>query len=325
MQTGYNGVSEVGFQAEGAVMKIKVKRLSTITLAVSAALVACSLPVRTPTPFVFPTPNRTMTALFAQVPVGASTATLPPVLTATLTGGHPTMTAAPLASSTLEVNTATLAASRPGPAIVAPYLSSPPKIDGDWSDWSTTAYPATFVVFGASQWSGPADLEASFRVGWDLNNLYLAGKVKDDRYVQVSHGADIYKGDSLEILLDSDLAGDLTNRELDDDDYQLGISPGYETVGNSPEAYLWYPEAEAGSQSGVKIGAIGSSGVYRVEAAIPWSLFAITPTNGAQFGFVFSASDDDTPGVSEQQKMVSNDRGRQLDDPTTWGTLILKR
>lgn len=306
-------------------MKIKVKRFTTIALAASAALVACSLPVRTPTPFVFPTPNMTMTALFAQVPVGAFTATRPPEPTATLPGGYPTMTVTPLVSTTTGVNTVTQTASRPGPAIVAPYLSSPPKIDGDWSDWSTPAYPATFVVFGASQWSGATDLEASFRVGWDLNNLYLAGKVKDDRYVQISRGADIYKGDSLEILLDSDLAGDLTSRELDDDDYQLGISPGYETVGNSPEAYLWYPEAKAGGQSGVKIGAIGSPGIYRVEAAIPWSLFAITPTDGAQFGFVFSASDDDTPGVNEQQKMVSNDRGRQLDDPTTWGTLILKR
>jgi hypothetical protein len=64
---------------------------------------------------------------------------------------------------------------------------------------------------------------------------------------------------------------------------------------------------------------------YRLEAAIPWSVFGVTPANGQQFGFAISISDNDNPNENVQQKMVSADPFRSLVDPTTWGVLTLKK
>jgi hypothetical protein len=303
-------------------MDLKKTKLLSAVVVLLAAMLACNLPGRSQTaPFAFSTPNLTTTALFAPVNPNLATDT-PPAVTQAPGYIFPTLPAGatPLPSPQ---NTATVAISRLGPTVEASFLSTPPVIDGNWSEWTTTAYPATFVVFGNDKWKGPEDLEGSFRVGWDRDNLYLAVKVRDNQYVQEEQGKDIYKGDSVEILLDTDLAGDAASQQLSGDDYQLGISPGYQSVGNDPEAYLWFPALKEGRLSQVEVGAISGSGVYRLEAAIPWSVFGVTPSSGQQFGFVLSASDNDTPGSKQQEKMVSNDSHRSLNDPTTWGILTL--
>jgi hypothetical protein len=101
-------------------------------------------------------------------------------------------------------------------------------------------------VYGSENWSGEADLSAQYMLGWDEDALYLAARIFDDRYVQEAFEEDIYQGDSVEILLDTDVAGDFYLEALNGDDFQLGISPGNPSPGADPEAYLWYPAAEAG-------------------------------------------------------------------------------
>ena len=210
--------------------------------------------------------------------------------------------------------------------MAANYLNTPPTLDGDWSEWKdiTQEYPANNVTYGRSNWTGEDDLAGSFHVGWDTTYLYVAVKVRDDQYVQNASGENIYKGDSLEILLDSKLRDDYYYSQLSPDDFQLGISPGRPDVNGTREAYLWFPTSVAGSKSGVKIAARSENGVYRVEAAIPWSLFETTPSVGAHYGFVLSVSDNDNPNENVQQTLVSNAAGRVLTDPTTWGDLELK-
>jgi hypothetical protein len=181
------------------------------------------------------------------------------------------------------------------------------------------------VVYGANRREGADDLEASFRVGWDDDYLYLAVKVLDDAYVQNASGEDLFMGDSLELLLDVDLLGDYGSSALSADDYQLGISPGRPDVDGEREAYLWYPSNWSGARDQVQIGAVRSSGVYRVEAAVPWSIFGINPSAGQRYGFALSASDNDNPDDDVQQSMVSSARTRELTNPTTWGELTLIR
>ncbi len=306
-------------------MRGRSARILVVLLAILSVPLACSLPGQaTPTPSFFFTPNGTMTALFAPTVLIYPSDTPP----ATFIPPSPEVDIqTPLAvtpADTPLTATEAGASGRPGPNVTASFLNAPPTIDGDWNDWSTPAYPAQFEVFGAQNWQGPDDLEGSFRIGWDATYLYLAVKVKDDVYVQEATGVNLFKGDSLEVLLDNNLSGDLNLRQLDNDDFQLGISPGYQSVNNHPEAYLWFPSSLAGSRPQVKIAAIGSQGVYRVEAAIPWIVFNVTPSSGQQYGFALSASDDDTPGTQQQQSMVSNISTRVLADPTTWGTLTLK-
>ncbi len=281
-----------------------------LTVAAGAAL-ACALPTNVVTPptntpgIVFPTslPAATLTAEASEtaVPTETPTVTLTPTSTPT---------------STLTPN--------PRVSTNASFLSTAPDINGPWDEWTTAQLPIPALVFGAANWSGPDDLRGSYRIGWDSKYLYLAVKVIDDVYVQNATGANLYKGDSIEVLLSTDPTNDSAAAGLTANDYQLGISPGRPNVGENTEAYLFYPQTKAGGLTKVLIGAETMSNGYRVEAAIPWSTFGVTPAKGLVLGFTVSVSDNDNPDQNVQQSLISTAPKRQLNDPTTWGLLTLK-
>jgi hypothetical protein len=197
-----------------------------------------------------------------------------------------------------------------------------PVVDGDLDDWPAQRYHATDVVYGASSWTGGQDLSATYLVGWDGLNLYLAITVNDDRRVQESSGRELFKGDGAELLLDTVLEADSTPRSLSDDDYQIGLSPG-DFAGSGTEAYRWYPLAVESPLSSVQIASASTANGYRLEIKIPWSVFGVNPDAGSTFGFALSVSDNDLIGTAIQQTMVSSVSTRVLTDPTTWGTLEL--
>lgn len=314
------------------------KRIIVAVMVLGLAVLACNFPGQTATQTPSePTPNQTMTALFRivtqeQQPTIAPpvpTATQPQVVVATATNTSPVVvstTAAPPTAFPLVTSTsAPTSEIRPAGKASAIYLATAPNLDGVWDEWSTSAYPAKFVVYGKDSRENAEDLEGSFRIGWDNTNLYLAVKVLDDQYVQNATGIDIFKGDSVELLLDTDLTGDLSSTSLSSDDYQLVVSPGKPDTSGTKEAYLYYPSNVAGARPQVKISAVGGDGTYRVEMAIPWSLFGITPASGQRYGFAISVSDNDNSGSNEQQSMVSNVSNRTLTNPTTWALLTLVR
>lgn len=334
---------------EVEMMKLSKFFISTAAILLMIATAGCnlSLPGHTaPTAFVFPTPNLTMTALFSSTLEIPPTATPPAVRTATTQPGQATATPLPQATATAlaqaatATSTAAAASATTGPtATTAPsitttptgpvqntlglFVSAAPNLNGDWSEWKAIEYPAKYVAFVNSAHPGSSGLQAAYRVSWDASYLYLAVKVKDATYVQNATGANLYKGDSIELLLDTNPSGDAGVQSLTKDDYQLGISAGSPSVGANPEVYLWFPTSKTGSRTDVKIGTNTSAGYYRIEAAIPWSLFGVTPTNGMTFGFALSVSDDDSAGTSRQERMVSSVPNRVLTDPTTWGMLTL--
>ena len=317
---------------------MKARKILSILL-VLVFMAGCNMPNRTPTTGPTDVPvNITLTALFKTAMAVPDTSTPAPVLptvthavaTSTQLVVPPTNTVAP------PVNTATPVPPTAAPKtptvvgtqlIEASRLSTVPTIDGDWSEWKKVAheYPAQNIVYGKGNWTGEGDLNASYYVGWDANNLYLAVKVHDDRYVQLAQGENIYKGDSIELLLDTNRSGDLATHALNSDDYQIGISPGRPIIADhNPEVYLWFPTQKSGDLSNVTVGAVDEGGVYRVEAAIPWSVFGVTPAKGMRFGFAISASDNDQAGQQVQESMVSSVPTRHLTDPATWGDLVLK-
>jgi hypothetical protein len=320
-----------------------------IPLFLAVLLAACNLtPNPSPVQPTFPVPNQTMTALFStpfptlvmtQAP-GSATETqpavpsqtaLPPTDTSVPPSATPTVepseTPVPTQVPTLAPPTATPDLSRRTiTSVAASRMSTAPTIDGDWNDLPSKEYPAEIVVYGAANWKSRNDLAASFKIGWDATYLYLGVKVSDDVYVQNATGANLFKGDSLEILLDTDVPSDYYVTTLSPDDFQLGISPGRPNVNGTKEAYLWLPANLAGSRSQVKIASLrnDAEGITRIEVAIPWALFGVTPASGDHYGFVLSVSDNDNPASNVQQSMVSNVKTRVLTDPTTWGDLTLK-
>jgi hypothetical protein len=331
----------------GVTMRSKIA-LALAATALLAAQLACNMPGRNASaPTQLPAPNQTLTALFAFTPQASgnttATSTLPPVFTATSTPTATiTATLAPIIftptntqpapvvntptpTTVVKPPTATIPGVRPRSPVVAQFLNTPPTLDGDWSEWKdlTKEYPAGAVVYGSSNWANDDDLEASFHAGWDNNYLYIAIKVRDEKYVQNASGEIIYKGDGLELLLDTKLQEDYYYQQLSADDFQLGISPGRPDPNGTREAYLWFPSNIAGARGNVQDSSRLGRGVYRVEAAIPWSVFDLCRVDGRHYGFAISVNDNDDPNNNVQQSMVSNVAGRQLTNPTTWGDLQL--
>jgi hypothetical protein len=235
----------------------------------------------------------------------------------------PTLTGAPPAATTPPPPAT--APSRPNGLIYHATRRDPaPAIDGNAGDWpNPLPYGIDQNVFRPENWGGLADLGVRWAAGWDANYLYLIALVTDDAHVQIEHGELLYRGDSMELQLDADLAGDFNVTSLSGDDHQLGLSSGDNR--ESPEYWLWNPPAKSGTPGGIVLtthaGAAG--GDYILEIAIPWSLYGVTPAGGQRFGFAFNASDNDTPATAEQQTMISSVSTRTLLNPTTWGTLEL--
>jgi hypothetical protein len=288
-------------------------------LALAAAAVSCDIPGTTPpTAFVFPTPNETLTAIFAPTESSALASETPappssPTVLATVVTPVGTSATATLSSLSTRPN---------GAVVEAPRLDGAPAIDGALGEWAAFPYKADQVVFGASRWTGAADASGTFTVGWDASYLYVAVRVTDDTYVQSATGDDIWMGDEVEIQLDADLPVDFYTASMSADDYQIGLSAG--NFGSiAPQSYRWYPQSKEASLTTVTVVGKATSPGYDLEARIPWTTFSLTPVEGARYGFVLSISDNDAAGTLAQQSMVSSVSTRKLLNPTTWGTLAL--
>lgn len=300
--------------------------LLLVAAALAAAAFACDIPgAASPTPFALPTPNLTLTAIFAPTltPTEAPATETPVVAPATLSVPTLSPTAAATTAPGAPTPTVNPAAGRPnGTPLNAVSLAVAPAIDGDLSEWKGVSYGLAACTFGCNLRSGDADLSGTFFLGYDATNLYLAVQVRDDKYVQVSSGRNMYLGDDVEIQLDANLVTDFSSTSLTSDDYQIGLSAGnFGTV--APHAYRWYPRSAEGSLTAVVVKAKQVADGYALEAKIPWTVFGVTPVAGNKYGFAISLSDDDQAGTAVQQSMVSSVGTRKLLNPTTWGTLVL--
>ena len=215
-----------------------------------------------------------------------------------------------------------------GGIIEAYYTNPPPTIDGDvTADWDDPLIDdVPYTVFGET------DNTARFTLKWDFNNLYLAIKVFDDNlYNSVDHSmtSQLYKADSVEILLDKDLQGDYCSSYMSGDDYQLGISPGSlpSPGGWALFAYLWYPL----DLKGEKVVTIASALTvapdpigYIIEAEIPWSVFEGAPAGSEMYGFALSVSDNDHSGENQDGMISTSSERTTHSNPMLWGNLQIE-
>ncbi|MBN1231523.1 MAG: hypothetical protein JXA19_06650 [Anaerolineales bacterium] len=212
---------------------------------------------------------------------------------------------------------------RPGGVVVALRTDSQPVIDGDPGDWEGYEYSANIPVYGEGYYLDAKDISGSFKLGWDSIYLYIGIKVSDNQFAQIDSGKTLFLGDSLEILMDTQLGNDFDDINFSDDDYYLGISPGNVDRDIDPELFVWRPETLYGSYTNARVASAWTTDGYYIEAAIPWSLFNVSPQNMDHFGFAFSVSDNDTAEGSGQQTIVSHAADRKNIDPTTWAELHL--
>ncbi len=207
--------------------------------------------------------------------------------------------------------------------ITSEYIDDAPVIDGDLDEWSGTEYLLDKVVSGNEFYANQYDLSGNFKIAWDMEYLYLGVRVWDTQFVQTSSGAQLWMGDSLEVLLDADWFGDLNEDELSADDFQLGFSPGNLREVAVPEAYLWAPTDDAAPLEDTEVAGSLTEDGYTMEVAISWEELGITPEDGLTLGFLLSISDNDSIGQNAQQTVVSFRSERALHNPSTWAPLFL--
>ncbi|MDX1664678.1 MAG: sugar-binding protein [Candidatus Promineifilaceae bacterium] len=210
--------------------------------------------------------------------------------------------------------------------VVAAPVTTPPTIDGRLSEWSdVSATTSHFLVHQAESWDGSRDLEATWRLAWDADNLYVAVNVVDDVHVQTQSGNLIFRGDSVEMQIDTAPQAEATR--VNPSTYQILLSPG-SFGAREPSAWRF-----RGTEAGQIRDAIGHNIVveaaptdagYTLEAAIPWRDLNVTPTEGMVLGLALNANDNDSPGEAVQEVMLSNSVRRTLTNPQTWGQLVLE-
>lgn len=203
------------------------------------------------------------------------------------------------------------------------------SVDAVDDDWKKLEGVLSFVLgsntYGEAEWLGTDDLSGSARLCWIDSTLYLFAEVKDDVHVQTQQGRYSWKGDEVELLFDAELRDDYYEEVWNGDDTQLGLSPG--DFGEIQAGVTQYhPTTE--DRVNVEIAArraIEAGGRYVIEAAIPWSILRVTPTDNANYGFCLAISDNDHAGTAQQDSMVSHCTGLLVREPTTWVTLTLVR
>ena len=211
---------------------------------------------------------------------------------------------------------------------VAPRATTQLMIDGDAAEWAgLPVFSSPHIVFTADSWDGSDDVAASWQMVWDDVALYLIVNVADDIHAQNQLGNQTFRGDSIELQIDADRAGDF-GPSLSPDDFQITLSPG--DFNNVPPSAFRFQGTSSGSmldapgQHSIVVAATPSGAGYLLEAAIPWRDLNITPSAGLVIGLAVNVNDNDRPGTAVQEMMKSSAPGRRFGDPTSWGTLTLE-
>lgn len=249
---------------------------------------------------------------------GALSPTTPPEGEATTApGATPTIGA----SATPEPPTPT-----PQPDFAVPRLTTPPAIDGSLDDWgSGPTIVSAYRVYAAAGWDGSADLDATWRVGWDANNFYIGVTVVDDVHAQTQTGNQIFRGDSLDIQVDTDPAANAT--QVNPSTFQVIFSPG--NFDDLPPSAFRFQGTSTGrildaTGHHIQVDAAPTENGYVLEAAIPWSDFNFSADEGDMLGIALNANDNDRPDEAIQEVMMSSSANRTLTNPQSWGTMMLE-
>lgn len=231
--------------------------------------------------------------------------------------------ATPLPTATTVVNPD---AQRSRPARNGAFIASsqvPASIDGALDDWPGNWYPINTVVQGNSNYTGADDIGGDFQVAWSGDGLYLAVRVRDDRYRAGPDGTDMWQGDGLELNFDRFLTLDYDSTIADADDYQLGVSFGPNR--NELRMYRWLPfEKEAQLNSSGAISAVGEG--YDLELFLPWSFFDLGGDEvgpNRNFGFNLSINDNDADAPAQESVLSASPSRTTYNNPAEWGTLSL--
>ena len=140
-------------------------------------------------------------------------------------------------------------------------------------------------------WSGPADLSHRTLIGWDSGHLYLFSEVRDDTHSNPFHGIGIWKGDSLQLGLDTfnDADGKLA---YDSDDYEFTFAKDRKPWAHHAPPFRTSPAETDGIHSIITRDETAKTTTYRI--AIPRAqLEPLKLRTGTVFGLALCINDAD--------------------------------
>lgn len=205
-------------------------------------------------------------------PVGTETSTAPtPPSGTTSTTPAPATSSAPSASVPDGYRAAV-----PGPTVTATKVTRAPRIDGATDDWSGFPTYAVDTRVGGSR-SVRSTASATWRLGWDRDNLYILAVVKDPTLTQTHplRPWAIGSGDSVGIEIGA-YTNPLPADRLGSRDTRILIGP---TESGGTLRAVAYADGAAFATGGVWTSgaavAVRTASGWRVEAAIPWSTLKV--------------------------------------------------
>lgn len=186
--------------------------------------------------------------------------------------------------------------------VFAKYTDTPPKIDGDLSDWETNAgtlyLDEKSQVRGMTDWNGTADLSAKANIKYDMQNFYFSAEVTDNKYSQPNAADRMWAGDSIQINIGLDPAANqqATNYALGRDN--TGVSRIYRhTQEGNMGGFEGFAAAALYTDGDIAVVTKGNKTYY--EARIPWDKMAFNKTDitkGSTVYFSMIINDDDGNG-----------------------------
>jgi len=201
--------------------------------------------------------------------------------------------------------------------IICPLKPDPPiSIDGDLNDW--VMVPVRYeikgedVVYGKNKWRDEKDLSGTILICWRAEGLYIGVEVTDDKIVQNMTGKDLWKGDHIEVYIDTKYSPDAKGI-FGEGQFQIGISPGNLLNTGDPitdipaEYYVFHPENFV-SKEKILVGSKKTEEGYNIEAFIPFKFLGIQGKEGEEIGIDICISDTDTPDIQEKMSSLIKDK-----------------
>lgn len=194
--------------------------------------------------------------------------------------------------------------------------TGPIKLDGTTTNWpGVPAEPISSarLVQGAEA----KGLEASFKLCWDDQNLYLLANVVDSTPMKNDQTdfKNLWSGDGIELFLGSEKVGEGGPLLFSDRQILLG-------AGKDNQFYLANAPAQVAIQTAV-VPSVDGKG-YALEAAIPWEALAIKPTTGQELALDLGI-DDGSTGKNRERQLMWNGSAKNSGERGNWGKATLVR
>ncbi|MCX7767175.1 MAG: hypothetical protein N2246_10770, partial [Candidatus Sumerlaeia bacterium] len=177
-------------------------------------------------------------------------------------------------------------------------------IDGSLIEWreilpvSLNSKDQLILTKGKRKWQAQ-DLSGDIKLCFDKENLFIALDIIDDTpMLNPYEGGNLWRGDGAEVYLG--FAGPRTEHWYEEQDFQVGISPGYKTI--EPHCWLWQVGRTDRKLNEATIAVQKTEKGYTMELKIPLSAFGMADKikPNMLLGFDIALNDLNEPTAQEK-------------------------